>query len=229
MTSRRFSRFLDSLTREQKYVFYGSVLMSLGVLMPWYSDIDAFKTGDTFFGFTGPLYLIGVLLFIAGIACFSTLASRRVRDRMERVFSHLGDLYLMTAGFSLFLLVLANSVYFHPKFGVNIALKESRFGMTVTVVGAILLGIGGYFIRRRRDRRHEYDAQEIGHLEPLIHMPEISETPVVPEPRDASSRREHGSVISSPPPPPPPSEPSYARDQTLEEVMEDASHQSPLL
>lgn len=267
MNLQRFSRFMAGLTREQKYVFYGSALISLSVFMPWYSDLDAFKTGDTFFGLTGPLYLIGVLLLIGGTTCLFTLTSRRVRDRMESIFSHLGDLYLIVAGFSIFLLILANSVYFHPKFGVNIALKDSRFGMTMAIVGAISMSVGGYFIRRRRAYRHEYNAEESGHLEPLIRMSETPDVPDVtmppsapivsstPSPSVSSSssfpyipRREHGEVAHRPsdaygggraqdpevhaevrheafsP------EPSYERDQTLEEVIESSSNrQEPLL
>ena len=51
---------------------------------------------------------------------------------------------------SLFLLLMVNSIFFHPKFGVNITLKESRFGMTLAIIGSAVLVVGAYFQNKKK-------------------------------------------------------------------------------
>lgn len=177
MATKSLRERIKEFTTEQKLVFWGSTLMVASVFFPWYSDLDAFKTGDTFLGITGPLYLAGVLLLGIGVIAASTMISRTMRDKMERIFSVIGNFYMMAAGFSAFLLLLANSVYFHPKFSMNIVIKESRLGMFIALAGVIALGMGGYMMRKQHRSYSHLDIES--NYEPLIKMPE---------------RREHGSV-----------------------------------
>lgn len=176
--------------------------MAVSVVLPWYSDIDAFKTGDTYFGITGPLYLIGVLFFGLSGTAIMTLFNYTVREKVEMVFSKLATFYMMTGGFCVFLLLLANSVYFHPRFGVNIAIKEARIGMWVALAGVGMLLYGGYNLRKRRARLSDMES----HLEPLIRMPEdtISEGYM-------SEKRQHREVE-------PPAEREIDRTRTIGEV-----------
>lgn len=167
------SRTIDRIkefTGEQKFVFYGSVAMIVSVFMPWYSDLDAFRTGETFLGVTGPLYLAGLLILGLGAVSCAAIFSRSVREKMEHFFSTLGNFYVMAAGFSAFLLLLTNSVYFHPKFGVNISIKETRIGMIICLIGVVALAAGGYFMKKRQSRFHHLDIDS--NYEPLVKMPE---------------------------------------------------------
>ncbi len=173
MAAKSLTDRIKEFSTQQKLVFWGSVAVMVSVFFPWYSDLDAFKTGDTFLGITGPLYLAGVLLL--GISTISalTMISRNMHEKIERIFSAIGNFYMMAAGFSAFLLLLANSVYFHPKFGVNIAIKESRMGMLIALAGVIGLGIGGYMMRKSHRAYSHLDIES--NYEPLIKMPERRE------------------------------------------------------
>lgn len=173
MAAKSLTEHIKEFSTEQKLVFWGSVVIAASVFFPWYSDLDAFKTGDTFLGITGPLYLAGALLLGVGSISALTMVSRNMREKMERIFSVIGNFYVMAAGFSAFLLLLANSVYFHPKFGVNIAIKESRLGMLIALAGVIGLGVGGYLMRKQHRAYSHLDIES--NYEPLIKMPERRE------------------------------------------------------
>lgn len=166
MSRKKILDQVGELPSEQKAVFWGSVAMAVSAILPWYSDIDAFRTGDTYYGVTGPLYLVGLLFLVCGVVMAMSLLNYTIRDKVERIFSKLSTFYLMAGGFCGFLLLLANSVYFHPKFGVNISIKESRFGMLLALAGVVVVFAGAYMLRKRQVRYAHLDEK----LEPLIEM-----------------------------------------------------------
>jgi hypothetical protein len=121
-----------------------------------------------------------------------SLLNYTVRDKVERIFSKLSTFYLMAGGFCGFLLLLANSVYFHPKFGVNISIKESRFGMLLALAGVVVVFVGAYLLRKRQVRYAHLDEK----LEPLVEMPEMkseggADVSEREERRHASVERQH--------------------------------------
>lgn len=182
MARRNIIDRIKDLPSDQKIVFWGAAAMALSVVLPWYSDIDAFKTGDTYFGITGPLYLIGILfLALSGTAILS-LFHYTVREKVEMIFSKLATFYMIAGGFCGFLLLLANSVYFHPRFGVNIAIKEAGIGMWVALIGVGMMLYGGYTLRKRRERYSDMESR----LEPLIKMQEQDYSPIVREHREVA-------------------------------------------
>ena len=61
MPDQNFKNRLKSLKLSKKIIYFSSALTILSVFMPWYSDIDKFKIGDSFLGITGPLYLAGFI------------------------------------------------------------------------------------------------------------------------------------------------------------------------
>lgn len=170
MATRNLIHRIKELSTEQKFAFWGSLLVAASVFFPWYSDLDAFKTGDTFLGITGPLYLAGILMFGIGATSLATTLHRNTREKIERIFSSIGNFYLISAGFSGFLLLLADSIYLHPNFGVNIAIKELRIGMLIGLAGVVALAFGGYLLRKRQHSHRHIDIDS--NLEPLIKMPE---------------------------------------------------------
>lgn len=157
MPTKRFLQRIKDFPAEQKLIFWGSCGMFLSVFMPWYQDLDAFKTGVMFLGITGPLYLVGLLFLVMGAVSLLSLFYTSVRDRIERVISNIGDFYVMEGAFGAFLLLLALSVFSHPSFGVNITLKEYRFGMIVALVSVFALYLGGNMLRKRRARAHDFE------------------------------------------------------------------------
>lgn len=213
MATKHIISRIKEFSSEQRLVFWGAVLMAVSVVLPWYSDLDAFRTGDMFLGITGPLYMVGLLMLGIGVVSMVTTLHRNTRDKIERIFSAIGNFYIMAAGFSAFLLLLVNSVFFHPKFGVNIAIKESRFGMLVALAGVIALGYGGYLMRKRHRAYTHVDIES--NYEPLIKMPEQ---------RPESSSRSHAPLHQR--------DTMDARDlreKTIEDVTTEEERQNTLL
>lgn len=145
MPTKKLSQIISELPFDAKLVLLGGLVTSLSVFLPWYQDLDAFKTGDIFYGITGPLYLIGLIMLILGMITVLSIISKKWQNKILRLGLELPVMHIIIPAFNLFLLVLANSVYFHAKFGVNIMLKEFRFGMVFAFIGVGLMLIGGIF------------------------------------------------------------------------------------
>ncbi len=137
--------------------------------MPWYQDLSVYGVGDTYLGVTGPLFLAGV--FILALSGFTALMIGM--PMMGKRFLKLpvkGSLIAMIAGVqSLFLLLIANSVFYHSKFGVSISHKEPGFGMTIALLATIGLVLGSYFWFKEEFAYKGFN-EEVGRKEPLIRM-----------------------------------------------------------
>lgn len=177
MSFARIKENFLALPKQIKLIGIGSLILGISTLLPWYADLDSYKIGDEFLGVTGPASFVGiVILLLAGFSLW--VFSYHVRGRktpklpVREAIAH-----LFVSIESLFLLVLVNSIYFHPKFGVNITLKESRFGMIIAFAGALVLLMGAFWQNREEIRRGD----EVGKLEPLIKLePTIGHSAQVP-------------------------------------------------
>jgi hypothetical protein len=187
MSFARIKETFFRLPKHTKFIGIGALILAIATLLPWYADLDSYKIGDEFLGITGPASFVGiVILLLSGLSLW--IFSYRLFERhVPRLPVREAILHLFVAVESLFLLLLVNSIFFHPKFGVNITLKESRFGMTFAIIGAMVLFIGGYLQNKEEIAKEG----EEGKLEPLIKMEERPHAPVAPRP----SRSE---VTSSP-------------------------------
>lgn len=135
------------LALSEQVVLIGSFLSMLAVLFPWYSDTDQFKTGTTFLGITGPLYLSGLLVLLSSAMCFTTIVMKmRGNTSLPIKESHL---FIGGSVLSLLMVVMAASVYFHPKFGINLANKQSGAGMVMAAIGGIAVLAGGILASRK--------------------------------------------------------------------------------
>lgn len=176
------------LPKHAKMVGIGSLVLLVSTVLPWYADLDSYRIGDQFLGITGPASFVGIaILALSGFSLW--IFSYHLFERhIPRLPVREGIMNLFVAIESLFLLVLVNSIYFHPKFGVNITLKESRFGMTLAFIGAIILLIGGYL----QNREQMAKSDDVGKLEPLIKMePPPRAAPSVPP---SPEKRPHASL-----------------------------------
>lgn len=165
--SETFVEKLKKLSLPLKLAGVGSFIAFVSVFLPWYSDIDKFKTGDTFLGISGPLYLIGFLFL--GLSAFSlTLVMRNVFGKKVPEMPVSEEYaYIFSGAGSLFLLLIACSIYFHSKFGVNITLKQAGFGMIMAFSGAFLVILGGYL--KKKKAGVSFDTE--GKLDQLISIP----------------------------------------------------------
>lgn len=166
MSLTRLKETFFGLPKQIKFVGIGSLVLAISTLLPWYGDLDSYKIGDEFLGVTGPASFVGiVVLALAGLSLW-LFSYRLLEKRMPRLPVREGIVHLFVAAESLFLLIVVNSIFFHPKFGVNITLKESRFGMTLAVLGSVLIFVGGYLLNKEETRKDS----ETGKLEPLIKL-----------------------------------------------------------
>lgn len=164
MSFARLKETFFRLPRHIKLIGVGSLILAISTILPWYADLDTYKIGDEFLGITGPASFGGIIILLLSGFSFTIFAYHLLERRMRRLPVREGIIHLAVAIESALLLVIVNSIYFHPKFGVNITLKESRFGMTVAFVGTIVLFIGAYVLNRE-ERTKETG---MGKLEPLI-------------------------------------------------------------
>lgn len=160
------NRFLR-LDTYSKMLILASFVTVISVFMPWYEDLDAFKTGDMFLGLTGPLYLAGYVILLSSAFSLSLVTLTLLEKTPPRLPMKSNHIHIASAVLNIFLLVLVHSVYFHDKFGVNIALKESRFGMTLAFFASVTLLIVSVLAERKKGVSLDFDN---GKLEPLIKM-----------------------------------------------------------
>lgn len=175
MPVKRLNQMVKDMSFEEKLLSVGSALLALSIFLPWYQDIDSFKTGDMFLGINGPMYLSGfTLLVIAGLN-LAMLLSEGLDLRLPFSIKKNSNYFLASGIFSFYLLLMTSTVYFHPKFGINITVKESQFGMFLAFIAAAFITFGGYLATREKTARiQEFQKEaktEVAPQDNLIKMP----------------------------------------------------------
>lgn len=193
MTLSRIKETFLRLPKHIKLIGLGSFILIISTFLPWYSDLDSYKIGDEFLGLTGPAYAAGIVILLLAGASFWVFSYHLLEKKVPKLPVREAIFNFFVGLESLFVLFIVNSIFFHPKFGVNITLKESRFGMTVAIVGAIMVISGAYF--QNKIEIEEQDSE--GKLEPLIKLEPTQERsgqiqPVKPQP--TAYQRFHSSV-----------------------------------
>lgn len=136
------NKFLN-LPLPQKLIGGGALLALIGSLLPWYHDFDAFNHGVQFLGVTGPLYLVGFIIISLSIFSLILTGFYIFEKNLPDLPMKESLVYILSGATGLFLLLIANSVYFHKDFGTNITSKEYGIGMMIVLVGAIAVTLGG--------------------------------------------------------------------------------------
>lgn len=150
----KFSR----LSQGEKLIFVGAAAVLLSLFLPWYHDMDAWGKGDTYLGITGPLSIIG-LVILGGTGAVFVKMLGRMTGKEVRSLRKFKDLSMYVAAQNALLFVIAASIYFDPKFGVNITLKETAFGLFLCLIGSVVMGFGGY-VRRKEPETPELNVFE---------------------------------------------------------------------
>lgn len=167
MPSQSLRKIIFKLPFEKKLIGAGAIIMGLSLFFPWYQDVDNFKIGAIYTGFTGPLYAIGyTLLTLSVLSAFFIIA-----DALERRYFHIETrkLYLGFGILSFYLLFLTNSIYFSVDFGMNITFKQSEFGMFMALFAASLFTIGGYMnTREQKKLLREFVKETRGKVMPFM-------------------------------------------------------------
>lgn len=166
MSLSRFKEQFFRLSREQKLIGVGSLIVVLSTLMPWYADLDAYNIGDEFLGITGPTSFLGFTILLLSGLSFSVILFKILGRRSPRILpAQPAKMHLFNVLQSFFCLIVINSVYFHPKFGFNVPYKETRFGMILAFFGIACMFVGSYMSYKAEVRGAGDDE---GRLEPLI-------------------------------------------------------------
>ncbi|MEK7672718.1 MAG: hypothetical protein AAB373_02435 [Patescibacteria group bacterium] len=161
---------LIKLPLGQKILLVGSFLTVLGAVLPWYSDIDKFNIGDTFLGITGPLYLSGFMVLLAGGLSLGIVVMKLLEKKTPQFFVSENQIHSFNSVLTILMLIISASVYFHPKFGVNLTDKTIGIGMIFDFIGALAI-VGGVVVSLRGKKEYKFvEEDQAGRLEPLIDM-----------------------------------------------------------
>ncbi len=169
MPTKRINQIFNELSFDKKLLGVGALLMIVSVFLPWYQDLDSFKTGDMFLGISGPLYLVGLSLLILSGVILASLYLDYSGHKPSWLPKSNSAFYLAVGIFAFYMLILTNSVYFHAKFGINITMKQSQFGMFSAFIAASLISIGGYL--SMLDKKAGIKEFEDSINEPLMQVP----------------------------------------------------------
>lgn len=150
MPSKSVRSIVQEMPFERKLVLVGALLLVVSAFLPWYVDRDSFNTGDLYLGITGPLSLLGLTLLVLGGLNIALLVLESSGKKLPLLSGKNSSVYLFSGIASFYLLLLATSVYFHQKFGLNITMKQSQFGMFFSFIAAAFLTVGGYLAGRDR-------------------------------------------------------------------------------
>lgn len=141
----------------KKAVLLGSLALMLSPLLPWYDQRNSVGIGETYLGIEGPLFAIGFLLLACGAVSFFNLFLPLMGRQFFKLKKRGGTTALALAGQGFLLLLLANSIFYHPDFGLNVSTKTTRFGMVLAFGALGMMAISGWWTQRTE---HEEDDVE---------------------------------------------------------------------
>ncbi|MFA5842645.1 MAG: hypothetical protein WC882_03155 [Candidatus Gracilibacteria bacterium] len=196
MSFNRFKTALASLEVTRKWVLLSSAVIAVSSFLPWYKDLDAFGAGDLYLGVSGPLFLVGLMVLGTSLLIGAWIVLPALGKRLPRFPFKESEMFMFLGVQDLLFLFVANSVFFHPKFGLNVLQKETGFGMIVAFIGVFLLLWSGYNLHRKE--KH-YEIPREGRVpEPLIKFPEPKQEPRVQQERPTGPYLGNSPVISRP-------------------------------
>ena len=129
----------------------GSLMMIIGLVLPWYSDVDSFGSGDLYIGIMGPTFLIGLTMMAVALCSIGLSLGVNMRYRSISRFvekNKLGSFQFIGGIVSFYLLFVINSVFFHVKFGLNVLQKNVGIGVFFSLMACGIMTIGGYLIAK---------------------------------------------------------------------------------
>jgi hypothetical protein len=147
----------------KKAVLLSSAALMISAVLPWYDNRNSFGVGDTYLGIEGPLFLVGALVLAFGAISFFNMFFPLMGRNFFRLKRKSGVTAMLLGIQSLLLIVVANSVFYHPSFGMNVSHKGARFGMLFAFASISVMVISGWMTHRREKagKFDEIDADEL--------------------------------------------------------------------
>ena len=185
----------------KKAILTGSAALAVSTVLPWYDLRNSFGVGATYLGIQGPLFVIGLLVLGCGLVSFFNMFFPLMGRQFFNLRKRGGSTAMILGGQALLLLLVANSVFYHPDFGAAVSSKATRFGMVLAFASIGMMIIAGWVARRKED---EEDDKEEDILEEVTPVPTYS----VPS---------YSAPVSSIP-----SRPTYGANQSVDPLTLDA-------
>ncbi|MBI4127218.1 hypothetical protein HY463_00750 [Candidatus Peregrinibacteria bacterium] len=155
------------LSGAEKAILIGSGITMLSPLLPWYDSIKGYIP-ETIIGVSGPLFLVGLLTMIFGAVTFFQIFWPMIgRSQTKRNIASLANF----CGFqAILMLIISNSVFFSPDYGISVTHKGTRFGMFFVFIGAVLMIFGAYFAKKRAGKTNfvSREVQNTYPSEPIV-------------------------------------------------------------
>jgi len=173
----------------KKSVMVAGAATAVSTLMPWYDMRNSVGIGNTYLGIQGPLFVVGLLVLGFGAASFLNLFLPLAGKSFFNLKRKGGVVSMVLGAQSLLLLLVANTTFYHPDFGLALSNKTTRFGMMMAFLSAGLMVISGYFARK-------YEAVHGEEAELFVEeeMPQSYATPM-PSSYAAPERRVQSSLM----------------------------------
>ena len=148
LTQRMKQGFLRLPLRKQVVLLASAGLM-ISPLMPWFDERNSFGVGGSTLGIQGPFFLIGFMVMGLGAVSFFNLFLPLLGKHFFNLKKKGGITSVLLGFQSILLMVVANSIFFHPDFGVNLSTKSTRFGMSTAFITAGIMMVAGWFSRSK--------------------------------------------------------------------------------
>ncbi len=136
------------LPTAKKCLLIASFTLAISALLPWYDNRNTFGSGESYLGIQGPLFMVGFLVLGLGLTNFLNMFLPLLGRNFSKLKRNSGLLSIILGAESALLLLVGNTVFLHPEFGVNPNYKSTGFGMTIAFFSVGVLIIGGWWTRK---------------------------------------------------------------------------------
>lgn len=144
----------------KKVILISSFTLCVSTVLPWYDQRNNFGVGDTFLGVQGPLFAVGLVVLGCGVVSFFNMFLPLMGRNFFDLKRKSGSLALSLGTQALLLLLVANSIFFHPEFASTINNKATRFGMMTAFFSIGALMISGWWVNRKEKAGGEVEERE---------------------------------------------------------------------
>ncbi len=139
----------------KKVILTSSAALMVSTVMPWYDLRNSFGVGDTYLGIQGPLFVIGFLVLGCAVVSFFNMFFPLMGRQFFNLRKRGGSTAMLLGGQALLLLLVANSIFYHPDFGASVSSKATRFGMVIAFASIGMMIIAGWIARRKESEEGE--------------------------------------------------------------------------
>lgn len=152
MNLRRIKHTLLRLTAEEKVIGIGSLVMLIGIFMPWYTVVMNFdKKSLTETGFSGDLGVIGFVIFLMSLISLLALVSENMHLPLPQFGYRREQIIFFFLGESFFLTLISMAIY--TKRSLEFTEAGLRFGSYTVLLGAFFGALSAFALIQKSKRK----------------------------------------------------------------------------